>query len=48
MIDEATIDVMLKATSFVCLVASIFCDGHTRTHLALIVILNAGLAGMFA
>lgn len=48
MMDEATIDLMLKATGFVCLVASIFCDGHTRTHLVLIVILNAGLAGMFA
>lgn len=47
MFDEAIIDLMLKATGLACLVASIFCSGHTRTYLALIAILNAGLAGMF-
>ena len=48
MIDDATIDLMLKATGLACIVMSIFSDGHTRTYLAIIAVLNAGLSGMFA
>lgn len=48
MIDGATVDLMLKAVGFACLVMSIFTDGHTRTYLAIVAVLNAGLSGMFA
>jgi hypothetical protein len=48
MIDDGTLDMVLQATGLICLIASIFADGHTRTYLTLIAILNAGLSGMFA
>lgn len=41
-------EMAMNAVGLAAIVASIFTRGHTRTYLALIAILNAGLAGHFA
>lgn len=48
MIDAEFIDSAVAAAGLICLIASIFADGHARTYFALLAIMNVGLAGMFS